>query len=382
MNETWWVRPEDLKPEQREAVQLSIDDSHLITGPPGCGKTNLLLLRANYLVRAGRPNVLIIVFNRTLQEFVSSGGQQYSFAPNKVTTFQRWGMRLLHEYGVHFEPTGGFKEQRVQLMNQLKTLISSHRLAGLYDCVLIDEAQDLLPDEVNVLKQVSRTIFAVADRRQKIYTGDDSVETLQRFVSRETTLRYHYRCGMNICKLADAIARDSDTYEPLEPTCQYIEVARPSSVEEFTAPSFDDQCKMIVSKLQVQRKAYPDEMLGVVCPRRNMLPALWGHIARSSMAPEAVIQGGSEGYFSFNPGTRICICTIHSIKGLEVRALHIAGCDGLRGMPYVRRMAYMAVTRAKTSLSIYRSGDMLGFLESALASLKPACELPAIEDVF
>jgi hypothetical protein len=166
------------------------------------------------------------------------------------------------------------------------------------------------------------------------------------------------------------------------PTCQYKEQARPSSVEEVPTSSFDEQCRLIVDRLIVQRKAYPDEMLGVIVPRRNLLGKVWEYIQNSPLAPVAVLQGGAEGYFSFSPQTRVCVSTIHSFKGLEVRALHIAGCESLRNMPFTRHMAYMAVTRAKTSLSIYRCGDVIGFFEGALASLKPPHQLPTIEDVF
>src|SRR4051812_2181771 len=102
MNETWWVKPSQLNEEQSDVVQLSLDDSYLITGPPGCGKTNLLLLRANYFVRAGHPNVLILIFNRTLQEFIATGGARYAFSGDKVMTSQRWALRFLRDYGRFF----------------------------------------------------------------------------------------------------------------------------------------------------------------------------------------------------------------------------------------------------------------------------------------
>ena len=79
MDQTWWVSEEQLKGEQKAIVTLPIANSHLILGPPGSGKTNLLLLRANYLHLAGHTNLAIVVFTRTLQEFIVAGGHEYDF---------------------------------------------------------------------------------------------------------------------------------------------------------------------------------------------------------------------------------------------------------------------------------------------------------------
>ena len=45
-------------------------------------------------------------------------------------------------------------------------------------------------------------------------------------------------------------------------------------------------------------------------------------------------------------------------------------------------MAFTGVTRAKTSLSLYYSGDIPGYLEGALNVLQPLPDLPDLGDVF
>jgi len=47
MNGAWWVGSSELDSDQRTIISLPPDNSVLVTGPPGSGKTNLLLLRAN-----------------------------------------------------------------------------------------------------------------------------------------------------------------------------------------------------------------------------------------------------------------------------------------------------------------------------------------------
>jgi superfamily I DNA and RNA helicase len=89
MKETWWVRPDQLDEDQKRIITLPIDKDYLITGPPGSGKTNLLLLRANFLVKSGLPDIVILVFTRTLKEFISTGASQYSLASDKILTSLR-----------------------------------------------------------------------------------------------------------------------------------------------------------------------------------------------------------------------------------------------------------------------------------------------------
>ena len=57
MDDTWWRSADQLDTDQAELISLPLGGSHLIVGPPGSGKTNILLLRATYLTRAGQSNI-------------------------------------------------------------------------------------------------------------------------------------------------------------------------------------------------------------------------------------------------------------------------------------------------------------------------------------
>jgi superfamily I DNA and RNA helicase len=74
--ETWWRELGDLDEDQRTVIGLPAEGSFLVKGLPGSGKTNLLLLRANYLMNTEHSNLVIIVFNRTLRDFIRSGSER------------------------------------------------------------------------------------------------------------------------------------------------------------------------------------------------------------------------------------------------------------------------------------------------------------------
>jgi superfamily I DNA and RNA helicase len=355
MNETWWVGFEQLDADQKAIISLPLKGSHLIIGPPGSGKTNLLLLRANYTFLSGCKNILVVVFTRTLRDFIASGARHYTFPMHKLTTCRRWQLNLLYEYGEKvILPEGDFDEQREFFVTKVNKLISTKKLENIYDALFLDESQDYTPEEILIFKRLGKVLFAVTDSKQKIYPSKDSLDTIKSLVDYIHPLRYHYRNGLAICKFADAIAKDSFDYEKLAETSNYDEVARPS---------------------------YPDELLCVISPRKEELSGIWEVVQESKIAGQCILQS-SDGYISLSTISCVFFCSLHAVKGLEARAVHIAGCEFLKHFPHNRNMAFTAVTRAKTSLTLYFSNALPGYLEQAIQSLQPLPNLPEMKDVF
>src|ERR1700722_2602993 len=100
---TWWISQSELNEEQLRVIGLPIDRHCLITGPPGSGKTNLLLLRAKYHILSGQHNVVVLTFTRTLKNFITLGGDQYGIAPNKIMTSMAFFEDLLTQHGQSFK---------------------------------------------------------------------------------------------------------------------------------------------------------------------------------------------------------------------------------------------------------------------------------------
>jgi superfamily I DNA and RNA helicase len=379
MNETWWVGEDQLDADQKKIIALKLKGSHIIAGPPGSGKTNLLLLRARYMILAGQPNIQVIVFTRTLQEFMAVGGAEYQLPEGSVKTSIRWCSDFLYEHGIKANLKGNFDDLRARLISEVQDLMDKKKLRDVYECVFLDEAQDYLPEEIEVFKRLGKVIFAAVDSRQKIYSGKD-VYALLADGAEEHYLRFHYRLGEKICRLADGIMGNDESSSLLK-TSKYNESARPSSVDQGSFKDLDRQAESIVERLKVQIAAYPDEMIGVICPYNNQLEKIWTVLEASEVGKSAIRQA-ADNRVPFDTDRPICLCTIHSAKGLEFRALHVAGVENLSDWPNHLNLTYTAVTRAKTALSLYYSDNITGYLKQALQGLNPAPDLPPIADVF
>jgi len=340
---TWFVDPEQLNPEQGPIIDLPSDKSYLIKGPPGSGKTNLLLLRANFLAIDRHPNLRIVVFTRMLQSFLVSGAEQYDFKASRITTLKRWEMDLLYEHGFRAKPPAEHDQQRRYYIERIQELIDAGEIApNLYEVTLLDEAQDYLPEEVKVFRKLSKAIFAVADSRQKIYPTADCMAELEASVDETKELQYHHRCSIPICRLADALTKNPD-YEPMEHTSNYDDARWPSSNPTYArVKSVEEEAKEIMSKLGHQIKAYPGELIGVVTPTNEDVQAIWSVIQGSSLTQFCVLRA-SDDDTPFDPAAPIWLATMHSFKGLEARALHIAGLAKLSHFPKQRNLIYTSV---------------------------------------
>jgi superfamily I DNA/RNA helicase len=370
--ETWWREPGELDPDQQGVIELPPEGSFLVLGPPGSGKTNLLLLRASYLAQSEHPNLAVIVFTRTLQEFIRSGAENYDFDPRVVQTSRLLFDRLLEEAGRPHEPLPDFDEDRKARLAAVQSVVG---MSGepLYDVLLIDEAQDFLLGEIQLFRRLARDVFMVGDSRQQIYGGGLTLADLRSAVDETKILRFHYRSGRPICSVADGIGRTfSAGYEAILPTCNYNSAAFQPSVDIFRG-NIPEQAAAIAHRLSLQRRAYPEGFLGVICPRGDDVKTLATALRDAGFGDQLCVQDREDGYRPFDPAKPIWVSTVHSAKGLEFRALHFAGADTVvQFRAEQKRLAYTGITRAKTALTVYHEGLLPPYFDSALNAVRPA----------
>ena len=126
MNETWWVSTSDLDEKQLEILVAPRETEMLIVGPPGSGKTNILMLRANY-VRSVAPRIMLLTFTRTLTEFLRAGpnvGRADQIQVSEIKTFMGWAKELIRQNGgLPPAEAGSFDASRHAVIERLNEVI-------------------------------------------------------------------------------------------------------------------------------------------------------------------------------------------------------------------------------------------------------------------
>ncbi|SCZ31986.1 MULTISPECIES: AAA family ATPase [Burkholderia] len=369
MSEIFWVSESNLDPDQTQAVQgIGVDESFLLRGPAGSGKTNILLLRAKWFTLKAKSHLQLVVFTKSLKVFLQSGCAQYKLSPDIVVTGVQFFRSLLDENGIEYELTKDFEVDRAMLAGKAKALIEAKDIKQIYDALLVDEAQDYTDTELYVFRRLANRLVLAADSRQSIYKSTHSPGYLENLVGdKVVTLEYHYRSGLKICNVADAILRDPVNYPPVSDQCLYDETARPSLIDSHACGSFDAQISEILLRLPDQLKLYPQQRIGVLFPKNEQKQAFLTALESSAIGPEQ----------------RIWVDTLHGSKGWEFVATHIGGCEALPKMgPAQKRLIYTGILRARTSVSLYYSGNLPGYLSSAVAKMAPPPDDPEFGKLF
>lgn len=377
----WWAKREQLDEHQSALIEeLDLSGRYLVMGPPGSGKTNVLLRRAQFVRLQQMPNVMVLTFTRALTEFVRTGcyveGKGEIFPPKLITTFDSW-FKSLYRANQKAPPNDPDPtERRRKVATGALELASTGRVPR-YDALFIDEAQDLLAEEVAAIEAYADNLFFVGDERQKVYSGSCGIAGIRALVPapEEHTLPFHYRLVRKICLMADRIQVPTGV-KSLADTSHYVG-PKPGRIDDHSL-SRAGQVAGAIAALKDQVRVYADmiaggDRLGVIVPRKRdrqivldafeATPELRG---RSQIVRARSGEKDDDHDTALDPSKPILIVTAQGSKGLEFRAVQWLFSDDLENL-YTPEVYYTVVTRAKTSLDIYYENSMAEQIAKAYA---------------
>jgi superfamily I DNA/RNA helicase len=372
VNSTWWRKLDDLDDAQKKFIQLPPQGRFLLEGPPGSGKTNLLLLRAQFVAGSGDKNVLIVTYTNVLADFIRSGiALKNLISPTQIRTFHSWAVEHVGQYlgwaAIPVKKNDFSDKARTKLVEAVLKANKKAPSNKLYSAIFVDEAQDLSVDELESLLRLSENVCICGDVRQGIY-DKDGMTAVKRLGLTKHTLKTHYRIGQKIARVADRLIPPKTGQPTLEETCNYDpKLQGESSVEMHECDSRDEQFEKMLTIIRVQLDAFKDEMIGIFCGRKESLGELRQRFDATDIGGKVCVHGVDHDP-SFEGPRRIHVLTIHSAKGTEFRAVHLYGTEELHDFPMNRReIGFTAITRAKTALRAFRTGETNKPLESAFA---------------
>ncbi len=83
-----------------------------------------------------------------------------------------------------------------------------------YDCLMIDEAQDLNPVQIAIIRQADKPTIAVGDSFQQLYAFRGALDALELIEGEVSNLSQSFRFGDNIAEIARNILKTHPTKKP------------------------------------------------------------------------------------------------------------------------------------------------------------------------
>ena len=376
----WWTQREQLDDIQLEIIEdLPLRGNFLVLGPPGSGKTNILVRRAQFVKSQSMPKVLILTFTRSLVEFMKTGCKDTQgktiFPESCITTIESWIRELYRQHNKQF-PDLNSEEFNVRKQTLALEAVEFKENTHLpdYDALFIDEAQDLLSEEVELIKRWSPVLFFVGDSRQKIFEQVEGLDAVRQIDSlKEHILSFHYRLAPEICQVADRILI-SQGKNSLQQTAHY-NGPKPGEVNIYGPLTEETQINQAIQKLKDQVRVYADfikagDRLAIIVAKTENREKVFTYLEQDPIlkGQSKIIrakEGADDDYDpSFSDNRPICILTVQGCKGLEFRSVHWLFCEDLKHH-HTNEVYYTVVTRAKTSLDIYYTNSLPQILAQA-----------------
>ncbi|RYH66144.1 MAG: superfamily I DNA/RNA helicase [Alcaligenaceae bacterium] len=371
MKTNWFYKKAELDNDQKAFVNLPLHGRYSLVGPPGSGKTNLLLLRALVFAGSGEKNVLIITYTRALADFIRSGIVTPGLiSASQVRTYHSWATDHIYQHlGQRAIPKGSDFDEKVrgEILNMVRLANQKLPTPKLYSAIFVDEAQDLTSDELEALLSLSDNVCICGDARQGIYHRN-GLDISHALGLSHHLLQKHFRIGHKIARVADRLMPPAEGAESLESSSNYnVKIYGESSANLHALESRDDQFAAMIELIRIQLDAFKDDTIGIFCGTKESLHDIRERFNQTDLSDKIFVHGVDDGA-SFGGGRTIHALTIHGAKGTEFRAVHLFGIEELKDFPMNRRrLGFTAITRAKTSLNAYRTGETNSPLENSFS---------------
>jgi superfamily I DNA/RNA helicase len=272
---TWLVPQNELTPEQLRAVRLDPAEHRIIMGPPGSGKTLILLHRARYLLdlwHVPPEKFRIFVFTNALKDYIHSALYLLNLPDDCVTTFDAWCRDFYRSHIGGPLPRDGkeidFPGIRQRVLMEIRGNLFE---VPKYDFVLVDEGQDLDSTAFDIIRAISNHVTVCIDHKQQIYDGRSSeTEILQKMGLRRRNVELlgAFRCCPLIVALASELLSDPGERQA------FINQAKTAQAERETPllylpPDFDHEKSRLIEILRVRQSK--GEKVAILLPQKRQV---------------------------------------------------------------------------------------------------------------
>ena len=307
---------DSLDQDQKSAVEFN--GSTICVAGPGSGKTRALVAKAEYLVNKGETDIICLTFTRAAA----------------------WEIRE-RTPGVPAGTIHSFCHSVVGWEKDHDDLLARYIMKGFdkFRWVLIDEVQDLTPEQMEVALSLVRkggNVFAVGDPYQSIYEyggalGSECMNILNYFGCTRFELKNNYRSTQKIC----------------------------------------DRLNRIYPRGTVSKGTNENGLTSVLCRSNDAVVSVSEILKKNRIGHSLRGQGRRERRFFGSDSIKIS--TIHKAKGLEFSNTIVHAWEPPRrqsGSNEELNVYYVAVSRAVSGYAeTYLESDLVLQLEAFIPNL-------------
>lgn len=340
---------QDLSKEQDKICNMPLDESCVVTGPPGTGKTVLALYRANMLSSQGR-RFRVITHSYLLCSYVSNAITELELDGNGISTYHSWFADYIRtNYECYVPQITPYNYD----WNKILPLVGNKLPARQRIDLLIDEGQDLPNGFYLVLPYIGRTYTIFADENQAITEQQSTIRQITRRTGipneRVYLLKRNYRNSRQIAMLSGAMYTGLATGIPELPTRQ-----GPRPVLKRTR-NFDGLLDFMVRYYEL----HDDLEIGVFTQTLALQDRIVAGLRRRTKKPIDAYRSSDRTHMPRFGQPGIKLVTFQSAKGLEFDTVFIPELQEVRlnaDRPETRTLFFVLFSRARNELFITYSG--------------------------
>ncbi len=326
----FYISESEMDDFQRRLIQRRIDQSMIVSGCAGSGKSILALHKAKQIQESsGNETYSFIVFTKALNQYMNDGIRELGLNSSSFKYHYEWEN-------------------------------SDYRRV---DYMIIDEVQDFTGEEVRVMRQAARkAFFFFGDSAQQLYDNkQDIVSTAKDFGLTPETLQYNYRLPKKIARVATHLGNDN----LLEERCRVEGASKPFLLKFNT---IFEQLDFAMDQIKNRRI----EDAGILLPTNDKVKEACEYLrARGHTVEAKYREKGANNrsdnidldFSSDNPK----LMTYHSAKGLQFQAVFLPECDV--SWDKYKSPLYVAITRSYDLLYITYSHLLSPFLSGLSGEL-------------
>ena len=314
---SFYVKDSELDDYQVKVINKKTDNSYIVKGCAGSGKSILALWKAKQIQDEHRGSYMYIVFTKALMQYMADGIKEVGISQRNV------------DYHWHWVNRAGCPSA---------------------DYIIVDEAQDFSKEDIELFKSKARkALLLYGDSAQQLYTFIQdkktvSMEDIQYFTKFPVEqLVFNHRLPKKIARVAQYINSENDE---LEERCTVEGTEKPKILEY---PTVEKQYDAIIELIQNKHM----EDVGILFRQNDEVEEAYKYFQEHGLNVEAKFGKHMDlDFTSDNPK----LMTYHSSKGLQFENVFLPDCTVEDDDN--RNPLYVAVTRTYQSLYILHSGNL------------------------